>query len=447
MPARHLLYLDRRLRDLHAGRIKRLIVTMPPRHGKSELCSRYFPLWWLARRPRSEVAIVSYEATFAESWSRKIRDDADEFGHLLGYRPMADSRSVSAWNTTTGGLLHCAGIGGPLTGKGADLLVIDDPVKNHEEANSPTIRQKHWDWWLSTSRTRLSPTGAVLLIMTRWHADDLAGRLLEQDAKGEGEGWTVVNLPAIAEEGDQLGREPGEALWPERWTLALLQQTRRVTDSPIWASLYQQRPGQGGGSEWPDEYFDGLLTRDWPNDPSFWAVSALTLDPSKGKSDKSDYCARAFVGLGRDGLFRVRVEMAREPTTTLVENFIAMGHRLRPHIVGVEANQFQELLVGEIARTAEAWGLTDLFVGTVPILNVLPKVLRIRQLGPFMALGRMLIYDDEGGRLLVRQLREFPHGKHDDGPDAVEMGLRLIAEAIGGNQTDGLGERLLLGVD
>ena len=147
-----------------------------------------------------------------------------------------------------------AGVGGPITGKGADILIIDDPVKNAEEANSQTYRDKTWEWYQSTAYTRLEPKGAIILIMTRWHEDDLAGRLLKHMQNGTGEKWEVINLPAIAEENDLLGRKPGEPLWPERYDLKELNRIKDTTGSYWWSALYQQRPQPPEG---------GLLKRSW----------------------------------------------------------------------------------------------------------------------------------------------------------------------------------------
>lgn len=152
-----------------------------------------------------------------------------------------------------GGMVTC-GAGGSLTGRGANLLIIDDLIKNSEEALSPTVREKHWDWWLSTASTRVEPNGGVLLIMTRWHPEDLAGKLLLQSP----DEWKVVSLPALATHDDPMGREEGEALWPDRWPADVLNQVRRNSDPYWWNAMYQQNPSRHGRFEWPDEYFQDI---------------------------------------------------------------------------------------------------------------------------------------------------------------------------------------------
>src|SRR5690348_3861723 len=218
--APHLRLLSDALWRVAAGHIRRLMVFMPPRHGKSELVSHYFPAWYLGTRPNRRVILTSYEADFAATWGRKVRDVLAEFGPTLyGVRVRDDSSAANRWDLAehTGGMVT-AGVGGPITGRGADVLIIDDPVKNADDALSATMRERVWEWWRSTAYTRLEPSGAAVLVMTRWHEDDLAGRLLGEMEQG-GEHWEVLRLPAIAEEEDDaLGRHPGEALWPQRFS-------------------------------------------------------------------------------------------------------------------------------------------------------------------------------------------------------------------------------------
>jgi hypothetical protein len=202
---------------------------MPPRHGKSERASRWAPLWYLRRHPDRRVVLVSYGATLAEEHSQWVRDTIEatpgrRTASTSGYAPTRQARH-RRWQLQTNGRTRpggmvAVGIGGALTGRGADLMVIDDPVRNREDADSPTFRRKTWEWWTSTGRTRLQPGAAVVLIMTRWHEDDLAGRLLDRQRRGVG------SDPAarLAEEGDPLGRDPGEPLWPEMYDVAALDQ-------------------------------------------------------------------------------------------------------------------------------------------------------------------------------------------------------------------------------
>ncbi len=252
----HLDLLNDLLLDVVAGKIKRALVTMPPRHGKSEFLSDRFPAWYLLTHPDKRVILASYAAEFAATWGRKARGLLKEFGvRLFDIELRSDSKAADAWGIEghDGGMQTC-GVGGPLTGKGADILIIDDPVKNAEEANSEILRAKTWEWYISTAYTRLEPGGAVILIQTRWHEDDLAGRILAH-AKDTGEQWTVINLPAFAEPGDALGRAINEPLWPERYDRDVLEATRKNIGSYWFSALYQQRPVPPEGGMFKKQWF------------------------------------------------------------------------------------------------------------------------------------------------------------------------------------------------
>lgn len=252
--APHLACLDRELTEA-VDSCGRLIVTMPPRHGKSMLCSEVLPAWFLGWNPDARVMLGSYEANFAASWGRKARRILEEWGWLFGVSVSKDSSAAERWDIAgRDGGMQTAGIGGAFTGKGADLLIVDDPVKGYEQAHSETWRNKTWDWFLADAYTRLSPTGVVVVIQTRWHEDDLTGRLIE-DAKNGGDQYKIVNLPAIAEENDRLGRSSGEALWPARYPLEKLETIRRTLGSYRWYSLYQQRPQPPEGGMFKREWF------------------------------------------------------------------------------------------------------------------------------------------------------------------------------------------------
>ena len=438
--SRHLLLLDRKLTDLAARRIKRLIVTMPPRHGKSELCSKYFLAWHLGVFPEQRVILASYEHSFAAKWGREVRNLIQEHGpSLFGVSVSDDTAAKDRWELAghKGGM-RTAGIGGPILGEGADVLCIDDPLKNAEEAMSQTIRDKHWDWWQSTATSRLEPDAAILVTMQRWHDDDLVGRILTQ-ARETGEAWDVVNMPAVAE-GDevvdgQLFRRAGDTLWPERWGAAWYAAREKTVDRYWWLAQYQQRPGRFGRSEWPDEYFGPHLWADeWPTSLAEFSARYIALDPSKGKdARKGDYGAFVFVGL-RGGKFWIDAKIERMPVSRLIDAGLQLAGRYQPHGFGVEANQFQELLANEFLREQQARNAPPLPLFT--ITNTVNKELRIQRLGPLL-MNRMLVFRDTPDcRLLVSQLRDFPLGQHDDGPDALEMAIRLLSETSGVDTTE-----------
>ncbi|MDB5295094.1 MAG: sle1 [Phycisphaerales bacterium] len=245
----HIRHLGRKLVDVALGRCPRLVISEPPRHAKSTLASHWFPAWYLSLFPANRVMLAGYEATFAAAWGRRVRNTIEAHGRTLGVGLSADSAAADAWETTAGGGMRTAGVGGPFTGHGGNVLIVDDPIKNSEEANSQTIRDKVWDWWLSTARTRLEPGGSILIVMTRWHEDDLVGRVLGQaDDHPDGVPWEVLRLPALAEANDPIGRAPGEALWPDRYDAAALAAIRRDVGDYVWDALYQQAPPSLAGN-------------------------------------------------------------------------------------------------------------------------------------------------------------------------------------------------------
>ncbi len=240
-----------------------LIVTMPPRHGKSYLISEHVTPWYLSRYPNNEVVLTSYDGDFAAGWGKKAKDALTRAAAALGISVDPESKANSRWHVKgRRGSMQTAGTGGPITGKGGHLLIGDDWVKNAEEANSPAWRQKAWDWVLSTFLTRrnaiIDPkTGMkigaskTILLMTRWNDDDPVGRLLKQEP-GK---WAVVDLPAIARENDALGREPGEALDPARYPLVDLMDMQETFGAYWFSALYQGRPTPEGGGLFNESTF------------------------------------------------------------------------------------------------------------------------------------------------------------------------------------------------
>ncbi len=242
-PARHHEAMAQALQEVDQGKIQRLIITQPPRHGKSEIVSRRFPPWFIGRDKSRQVIFATYNQDFADDFGRKWREiiTSQTYKDIFpGVEPKTDTRAAARMEIKDGGLAICSGIGGAITGRGSDLLLIDDPIKNREEAESLTYRDRAWEWFSSTAYTRLMPGGRIVIIATRWHEDDLIGRLLSRDYMSEAQirKWVHLDLPAIAYE-----NTPNEqALWPERFPLHVLKETRDMVGSRDWNALYQQRP-------------------------------------------------------------------------------------------------------------------------------------------------------------------------------------------------------------
>ena len=290
--APHLKMISDVISQCGQGKGVRAIISCPPRHGKSWLCSLWAPMWFLHRWPKKKVILASYAAEFAREWGRQVRDGFNE--HHLG--TMNDDVSAAdAWNTQAGGGMRTAGVDGGITGKGANLLIIDDPVKNDEDARSPTIRERNWRWWLTTARKRLEPGADVVVIGTRWHSDDLIGRLLAQGV----EEWIDLRFPALAEDDDPLGRAKGEALWPERYSRKELEKTRAIDGPYVWAALSQQRPipEEGGSQLWPPEVLNETRVATLPE----MMACAVGVDPSKGHKVTNDEQGIGAVGVDKHG--------------------------------------------------------------------------------------------------------------------------------------------------
>lgn len=229
---------------------------VPPRHGKSELVTIRYPVWRLERDPHMRVIVGAYNATLAAKFSRKARKIAAERFELSEERSAADD-----WETPEGGGMRAVGVGSGVTGTGGQLIIIDDPVKSRAEAESLAYREHVWDWYTDDLYTRLEPRGAMILIMTRWHEDDLAGRIL---ASEDGPNWTVIKLPAEAEPDDPLGRQVGEALCPERYDVKALHRIRTVLGTRSYWALYQQRPQPAEGSMFKTGWFTKIDPGDVP---------------------------------------------------------------------------------------------------------------------------------------------------------------------------------------
>mgnify|MGYP001599690169 CR=1 FL=1 len=277
---------------------------------------------------------------------------------------------------------------------------------------SETIREKHWDWWLSTLSTRREPGAKTIVMTTRWHAEDLNGKLIKAAEDQEGDKITRLSLPAIAEPNDQLGRKEGEALWPERWPINRLEQRRVSLGSFWWNALYQQRPTAHGDAEFPERCFGpGIYPATWPD--KFEAV-VMALDPSKGKESKhGDYSAIVMIGLCGGKLW-VDAVVKRAPVNQIVADTIAMADRYKPMAVAVEVNQFQELLLPEFDRQCQEQRVPPLPL--YPIVNTVNKQVRIRRLGAYLERDQFRFRAESPGvKLLVQQLREFPLADFDDG--------------------------------
>jgi predicted phage terminase large subunit-like protein len=414
--------LSQKLVDLAAGRIKRLIIEMPPRSGKSELASHWFPVWYLRQWPDREIILASYEADFAAKWGRKTRNSILENGDKLKIQLSPDSQATNRWETTMGGGMVTAGVGGPITGRGAHLLIVDDPIKNQEEAFSEVYREKTWDWFRSTAYTRLEPGGVAVLIMTRWHNDDLAGRLIREMENG-GEKWEVICFPAVAEVDDDIGRFTGEALWPERFNLDALGQIKNAVGSRIWFSMYQQRPTPLEGAVFQREWFK-IADKGPAVYPRvrFWDFAATE---AKGKSDP-DWTAGALVSVidGQWWVYDIRrirgtpksVEDLVVQTAQIDSNLTQIWIEQEPGSSGIHTIDYYQrsVLVGYPVQGLRTTG---------------PKILRAQPMSAAAEAGNVFLVNGSWVNDFLDEVEAFPAGAHDDQVDAVSGAFTVLGAA------------------
>jgi predicted phage terminase large subunit-like protein len=391
-------------------------VFMPPRHGKSELCSIYAPVWWLKHWPDESVCVSSYAAELADGFGRKVRNIIDEHPAQLGIKLAKDSTSASRWHIEgKRGGMFTSGVGGPLTGRGFHFGVCDDPFKNFEEAHSEVMREKVWDWWRSTFWTRREPNACVLLVMTRWHHDDLAGRLLTH----EPEAWDVINYTALAEDKDILGREANSPLWPERYNEQALGEIKRTIGSAMFEALYQQRPTVDEGAIIKREWF-GYYQRLPEGKPSKLVWSYDTAFKTKAEND---YTASQLWGKWGGDYYLLDLRKERLEFPELKRRALASYEGSpRPDALLIEDKASGQSLIQELRKNSR-----------VPVIAVKvdsDKVSRCYAVTPLIEAGRVYLpakhplIDD-----FVQECTAFPLGAHDDQVDAMTQALNHLKGA------------------
>lgn len=407
----HLAHVRLQLAAVTAGDIDKLMLFLPPRHGKSEMTTIRYSAWRLEHRPGERVIIGAYNQTLANKFSRKVRRIA-----LDRNVPIDRARTAAEeWETQSGGGLRAAGVGAGITGMGADLIIIDDPVKNREEANSLTYREKVWSWYTDDLYTRLEPGGQIILIMTRWHEDDLAGRIL---ASEDGPNWTVVSLPALAEANDPLGREPGAALCPDRYDVTGLADIRTAIGSRAFAALYQQRPVEQEGGAFKRSWFafadavpDGLpAVRYWDKAASVggdWTVGLRMAGPDdQGRYYVADVVRGQWTTHERDE--RIRSTAAADGPS--VPQYLEQ----EPGSSGVDSVQYLiRLLAGFPVHAERATG---------------DKATRAEPFAAQCEAGNVSLVRAAWNNAYIDELCMFPSGAHDDQVDASSGAFGKVAQ-------------------
>ncbi len=407
------------LERVERGECKRLMIFVPPRHGKSMLTSEHFPPWYLGRNPTKSIVCATYAQDLADDFGRKVRNQMVDpmYGEVFPNAHVSpDSASISRISTQEHGNYYAVGIGGALTGRGAHVLVVDDPHKDRQEADSFLARKRAKDWYQSVAYTRLMDDGAVIVMQTRWHEDDLAGWLMREHGD---ENWEVVNIPADLEK-DIIP-------WPERYPAEALTKIRRMIGPREWSALYMQEPVPGGGGE---------FRRDWmkhyespPDETGGGTNKYILVDPAGENRPGNDYTAIWVLGLQADGNYywldgvRDRLNLTQRVATVM---------RLHRKWKPIETRYERYGMMGDIqALVAEQNRVNYRFQVTEVAGNKLKKEDRIRRLIPMFEAGkfyapRTLYYTASDGvpRDLVQTFIEeeyapFPAALHDDMLDAL----------------------------
>jgi predicted phage terminase large subunit-like protein len=427
----HLRLIDWYLAKVLRGEIKKIIFQMPPRHGKTEKITVRFPAAFLELDSSHRVIIAAYNDTLARKFSRKVR-------RIVRYRlPLSDERTaVEDWETASGGGLRAVGVGAGIAGHGGNLILVDDPVKNREEAESPTYREKVYDWYTDDLYTRLEPGAAMVITMTRWHEDDLVGRIL---ASEDGPNWTVVSLPALAEPGDELRRPVGAALCPERYDEKALADIRVVQGERSFAALFQQQPSPAKGLIFDTEQFRFYTTPEHPIIENGRAVPYLppvfsshlqSWDMAFKDTEGADNVAGHFWSrLGADVYLRDRKHGVMEFTKTLTAVLaLTKAHpeaTLKlvedkangPAVISILRSKIPGLVAiePEGSKISRAWAVT-------PMIEAGNVWLPHPAIAPWV-------------KSVLLELSRFPFGKRDDDVDALTQALmrflRQIREGMG----------------
>jgi predicted phage terminase large subunit-like protein len=393
------------LERVERGECDRLMIFMPPRHGKSELASKRFPAWCLGRKPTRQIIAASYNSDLANDFGRNVRNivDEPEFGEVFPNVSLAsDSHAANRMNTNHGGAYVAAGVGTAVTGRGAHIALIDDPFKDREEADSERRRDLVWDWYRSTLFTRLMPGGSVVLIQTRWHEDDLAGRLLEAE-----DDWEVLELPAIDAD--------GKALWPEWYDERALERIKATVGPREWSALYQQRPQPDEGT-----FFQRAWFKEWERKPELRLYGSSDYAVTDGGGD---YTVHRVWGIDAGGaIYRVDGWRGQATSDVWIEKKLDLIAKHKPLAWFGEGGVIQKAIEPMLRRRMQE---RKVFCRLEWLPSVADKPTRARSFQAMAASGR--VYFEAGADL--GEFLSFPAGKHDDDVDTASLIGRAIDRA------------------
>jgi predicted phage terminase large subunit-like protein len=443
-PAGHHKLIAEALERVERGECKRLMIFMPPRHGKSELASRRFPAWFLGRNPDRSIIAASYNSELATDFGREVRDILASrlFANAFDVRLADNSQAAGRWHTSGRGGYVAAGVGTAVTGRGAHVLLIDDPFKDRVEADSEVTREKVWRWYTSTAYTRLEGDvaasvledddiwldflheieageaepfeGAIVLIMTRWNEDDLGGRLIAAQSTG-GDQWEMLDLPAL--------NDAGEALWPEKFSAERLNRIKAAIGARDWSALYQQRPSPDDGT---------FFLRDWfkrhnekPDGINVYITSDYAVTEGGG-----DFTEHGVWGLdSNDRLSLLDGWYGQTSSDVWIERLLDLVVKYKPLCVFGEAGVIEKAIRPQLERRMVE---RKVYCRLEWLPSIHDKPTRARSFQSRAAMGLVSLPDDEYGERVLSQLLSFPAGKFDDAVDMCSLMGSAIDQAHSG---------------
>lgn len=411
--AKHHRLIAAHLERVEKGEIDRLILHVPPRHGKSELASVRFPAWYLGRHPDKQMISVSAEAGLAGDFGRQVRNliNSREYRAVFNTQLAEDSQARGKWHTKAGGFYYAIGVGGSVLGRGGDIILIDDPFASMEDAQSELQRKKVWDWYTGTAYNRLQPGAAIVVINHRMHEEDLSGMLLAQQAAG-GDKWTVIELPAI--------NEANEALWPEAYPIEALERIRNNTLPRFWSALYQQRPAPEEGT-----FFQREWLRPYTKPPARDTLKVFGASDYAMTADGGDYTVHVVIGVDiEDNIWLLDLWRRQSDPKDWVEALCDLIIEWKPIAWAEEQVQITSGIgpyLESRQRVRRAWCAREQF----PTRG--DKSFRAQSIRGRMALDGLHVPTNAPWWPEVeRELLSFPAGKHDDAVDSLGLAGQLL---------------------
>jgi len=407
----HHKIIAKKFEAIASKKIKRLIVNMPPRHTKSEFASFLFPAWMMGREPRLKIIQTSHTAELAQRFGRKVRNliDTQDYQNVFpGMELSADSKAAGRWETNAGGEYFSAGVGGAITGRGADLLIIDDP-HSEQDALSATALENAWEWYSSGPRQRLQPGGAIVIVMTRWNTKDITGELIKAQGQPKADQWEIIEFPAIL--------PSDKPVWPEYWQKEELESVKASISVAKWNAQWQQNPTAEEGA---------IIKREWWQT---WEKSQMpglmhviqSYDTAFSKKETADYSAITTWG----------IFMPDEKTPNIILLDMKKGRWDFPEMKEIAYDSYKYWEPESVVIEAKATGMPltqELRMRGIPVINFTPskgndKLSRVNAVAPLFQSGVVWAPDEVWAEEVIEECAAFPYGEHDDLVDSMTQAL------------------------